>query len=134
MISKKLKFNKLYFVLSIILLIVEIFIGTFVHDSIIRPYIGDFLVVILIYCLLKSFFDIRFDVACAYVLIFSYSVEILQYFKIVEILHLQHIKIARIIIGTSFAWVDIIAYSAGIALVFIVEKLVIRKSSIKTIA
>jgi len=120
--GNRLKFNKIYFAFTISLFIVEILIALYVHDSFVRPYIGDFLVVILIYCFVKSFLNIPVFAACLYVLIFSYLVEILQYFKIVEILHLQDFKFARIIIGTSFAWMDIIAYTAGIGLTFIIEK------------
>lgn len=56
------------------------------------------------------------------VLLFSYSIEILQYFHIVNILGLQDIHIARVIIGTSFAWMDLIAYTLGIGIVLYLEK------------
>jgi hypothetical protein len=57
-----------------------------------------------------------------FVLLFSYVIEILQYFHLVSLLGLQNNKIARIIIGTSFAWMDLVAYSVGIGLVLIFEK------------
>lgn len=56
------------------------------------------------------------------VLLFSYLVEILQYFNIIEILGLQHLRWARIIIGTSFAWQDLAAYTAGTGLVILFEQ------------
>ena len=127
--KNKFQFNKYYFAIAVSLLLIEIFIALYINDSIIRPYIGDFIVVILIYCIVKSFLITPVKITCISVLIFSYLVEISQYFKIVEILHLQNIKFARIIIGTSFAWVDLVAYTAGIALVFIIEKLVSHKFS-----
>ena len=37
-------------------------------------------------------------------------------------LGLGHIKIARILIGTSFAWEDLVAYFLGIMVVLVVEK------------
>jgi len=54
----RLLFNKTYFLLALLLLSVELFIGFFVRDAVIRPYGGDFLVVILLYCMLKSFIDL----------------------------------------------------------------------------
>jgi hypothetical protein len=45
------RFNLRYALLSVLLLGIEIFIGACLHDSIIRPYGGDFLVVILLYCM-----------------------------------------------------------------------------------
>ncbi len=53
--KKSIEFNWYYFVLTILLLGLEIIIALFAHDSIIRPYIGDLLVVILLYCFVKSF-------------------------------------------------------------------------------
>ena len=45
------RFKKQYLIAAVLILAVEIVIGLFVYDNIIRPYVGDFLVIILIYCL-----------------------------------------------------------------------------------
>ena len=116
-----LKFNWRYFVLAILILIIEILIAIFVHDSFIRPYIGDLLVVIFIYCFLKSFVSLSTSKAALYVLLFSYFVEALQYFRIVQHLGFQRNDLARIIIGTSFDWKDILMYTIGIVTVVIIE-------------
>jgi Protein of unknown function (DUF2809) len=123
-----LKFNRNYFILAFALLIIEILIALFVHDRIVRPYMGDFLVVILIYCLVKAFFNFSIIETAIGVLLFSYAAEILQYFKVVELLGLQRFNFARIIIGTSFEWIDLVVYTAGIGLVLLIEKGV-RKSA-----
>ena len=117
-----LKFQSKYFIITLLLLSIEICIALFVHDNFIRPYIGDVLVVILIYCFIKSFFNLPTLTTAISVLLFSFLVETLQYFKVVNLLGLQNSKIARIIIGTSFAWQDIIAYIVGISIVILVEK------------
>jgi hypothetical protein len=119
-----ISFNKQYFILAVLLFIIEVLIALFVHDAIIRPYIGDLLVVILIYCFLKSFLNISVLTAAVSVLIFSVTVELLQYLKIVEVLGLQNNKVAKIIIGTSFAWLDLLVYALGIAIVLLVEKII----------
>ena len=116
------KFKLHYFLFTILLLLLEICIALYVHDNFIRPYIGDVLVVMLIYCFIKSFFDFPVVPTAIAVLIFSFLIETLQYFKIIYLLGLQHSKLARVIIGTSFAWEDIIAYIAGIVLILILEK------------
>ncbi len=120
-----LKFNFKYFILTALLFFVELYIGLYVHDEIIRPFVGDFLVVILIYCFIKSFYSLSVWTAAITVLIFSYLVEILQYFKIVELLGLKHNKIAKIIIGTTFGWIDLIVYTLGIGLVLFIELMAI---------
>jgi hypothetical protein len=122
-----LRFNKKYFALAVLLFIVEVLIAKYVHDHIIRPYIGDTLVVILIYCFVRSFLDTPVVATGLCVLAFSFLIETLQYFEIVKKLGLQHSKIASVIIGTSFAWMDIYAYIAGIMLIFVIERLIGRK-------
>lgn len=105
----------------------EVYIALYVHDDIVRPYIGDMLVVILIYCLLKAFFQISFWKLATGVLLFSYLVECLQYIHFIERIGLQDSHLANIIIGNSFAWLDLLAYTAGFVLIVIVE-VVFRKN------
>lgn len=121
------RFHKTYFLLAAVLFAVEVYIGMYVRDTIIRPYGGDFLVVILLYCLVKSFVNTPVVPAAVGVLLFSYLIEGLQYLKVVEWLGLQHNRLARIIIGTSFAWSDIIAYTLGIVVVLALEKARVRR-------
>ncbi len=56
-IKPLLTFRPVYFTLTVILLVVEILIAVYVHDRFIRPYFGDVLVVILVYCFLKTFLN-----------------------------------------------------------------------------
>lgn len=118
-----LGFKRRYFIFTLLIFFTELIIALFIHDGIIRPYIGDFLVVILIYCFIRSFFNLPVLSTAVFVLLFSYMVETLQYFKIVERLGLQNYKLAGVIIGTSFGWTDILAYTLGICFVLFVEKL-----------
>jgi hypothetical protein len=119
--QKKLLFNKQYFSLTLLLFAIEIMIAKYVHDDFVRPYIGDMLVVILIYCFAKTFINTKLIPTAMLVLLFAYFIEALQYFKIVNILGLQQYKLARIIIGTSFSWVDILMYTIGIGIVIFVS-------------
>ena len=105
-----------------LLFIIEVLIALYVHDEIIRPYIGDVLVVILMYCFIKSFLQLSVLPVAIFVLLFSFGIEFLQYLNIVEKLGLQNSKIARTIIGTSFAWIDLVCYTAGIIIILIAER------------
>lgn len=132
--SSTLKFKGHYFVLALIIFVIEILIALFAHDRIIRPYVGDFLVVILIYCFLRSFIDISVMKLAISALVFSYIVETLQYLDILHRLGLQDSKFAKTVIGSSFEWIDIVAYTLGIMLVLYVEKMIapkILKTSMK---
>lgn len=123
-------FNKNYFFLSLLILGLEVLIALFAHDNFVRPYLGDVLVVILLYCLIKSFLRLPAFKLAIGVLIFSFVIETLQYIKIVEKLGLGNSKFARTVIGTSFAWMDLLAYVVGILIVLMVERYRPKKSSL----
>ena len=117
-----LVFKKRYLLLTVALFIIEVLIALFLHDGVIRPYIGDLLVVILIYCFIKTFFPVKVLPAALAVLLFAYAVEGLQYLHFVKWLRLQHSKLAIIVLGNSFAWTDMLAYTVGIAIVLLAER------------
>ena len=118
-----IRLNKYYLLLTLLLLGVEVYIGLYMHDAIIRPFGGDFLVVILLYCLVKSVINFPILLTAAWVLVFAYAVEISQYFHLVSMLGLQHSKLATLLLGTSFSYIDLLTYTLGILLVIIVENL-----------
>lgn len=116
------QFNVKYCVLSLGLLAVLVLIAAFVHDQFVRPFLGDALVVVWLYVLLRTFIKIEHVTAAFVVLVFSCSVEIAQYFKLVNVLGLQDIKLARIIIGSTFDWMDFVAYATGWLIIMMVAK------------
>ena len=119
-----MRFNLYYFYWFALLLITEIYIGIFVKDDFIRPYMGDLLVVILIYAFVRAFFKYSINLTAIGVLLFAFLVEILQHFNIVDVLGLGSSRLARTVIGTSFSWEDFIAYSLGIIIVLVSEKFI----------
>jgi hypothetical protein len=116
----KVGFSKKYAVLSVGLFVVEIFIALFVHDRLVRPFVGDMLVVILIFTLCRSVIKTNYFWLAFCVLIFSFAIEIGQYFNLISILGLQHSAPARIIIGVTFDFHDLLAYSAGVLLICVI--------------
>lgn len=114
----KIKYK--YLGLFTILLIVEIFIGLFVHDNIIRPFVGDALVVGVIYFFLRSFMNKR-KFLFIYVFLFACFIEVGQYFNLVSLLHLENYRAARIIIGSTFDFNDIFCYFIGTIFIYVYE-------------
>lgn len=100
---------------------IEVFIAIFVKDSIIRPYGGDVLVVILIYYFVKSFVKTKPLYIALATLLFAYAVEIGQYFNLVEVLNMQDNQIMRIVIGSSFSWGDMLCYTIGVIICLGIE-------------
>lgn len=126
-----LQFNRTYFAFTIFLFLLETAIALFVHDNFIRPYFGDFLVVMLLYCFLKSFLNVSVWAAAGLVLLFSFAIETAQYFNMVEKLGLEHYKIAKVVLGNSFAWMDLLAYVLGILAVISIEKFTLKRENKK---
>lgn len=123
-------FNLRYFTFAAVLFIVEVLIALYMHDMVIRPYGGDFLVVILIYCFVKAFFNWPVLKTAVCTLIFAYAIEVSQYFHLVNILGLEHSKLARTVIGVGFSFIDLLCYTLGIILVIAIEKLRLKRNEI----
>ena len=116
------KQSKWYLLITICLLFIEIAIALFVKDKIIRPYIGDLLVVILIYAFVKIWISNREILVAICVFVFACFIELLQYFHIVEVLGLDDNKVATVIIGSKFNTLDIVMYLMGTIAVIVTEK------------
>ncbi|UMQ40473.1 DUF2809 domain-containing protein [Chryseobacterium sp. Y16C] len=121
----KLKFNLKYFLLSVIIFLTEVLIATRLKDIFfVRAYLGDVIVVILLYTLIKSFFSITDNEKLILgILIFSCLVEFAQHFNIAEKLGFRPGSIMYIVIGNSFSWIDIVCYAVGCLLLYILVKL-----------
>jgi hypothetical protein len=116
-----IRLRSTYLIIAILLFLVEILIALFVHDRYFRRYVGDFLVVILIYCFIRGFFNVPVVATSLGTLLFAFLLEALQYFKLVELLGFGNSKLARVIIGSSFEWIDIMAYTLGVIVVLVIE-------------
>lgn len=129
----KFLFNKRYFLAFVFLLVIEVLIAKFVTDSFIRPFFGDYLVMILIYLFSRTWLKGNDSAQIFGVLIFCYSVEIAQKFNLVQILGLEQYRLARIIIGTHYDVSDLAAYSlAALTLLMFKNSWFSRALSIKS--
>lgn len=109
-----------YLLCFFLLLLCEIFIGAFVHDRFIRPYLGDMLVTVLLCCLLRCIWPERPKALPLYVFLFSGAVELAQLWHIADHLHIEN-PLLRILVGTTFDWKDILCYLCGCLLFGAVE-------------
>ena len=91
------------------LLIIEVCIGAFVHDDLIRPYVGDLLVTVLLCCLVRVIFPERCFWLPAAVFAFAVAVECVQ---LIQIPALDG-TLLGVILGSTFDWADIVCYGIG---------------------
>lgn len=116
-----MKKRMLYTVVFLILLVVEVLIALFVHDRFVRPYLGDVIVVAVVYCFVRIWIPERVRLMPLLVFLFAVCVEVLQYFRIVEVLGVENNAFLRTLIGTSFSWEDIVCYAVGCAVLAVWE-------------
>ena len=113
-----------YGLAALLLLAAEVLIALFVRDRFIRPYGGDILVTLLICCVIRVILPQKYRLPIGGgVLAFAILVEVGQYFGLVYLLGLGHIKFFRILIGTGFSWWDMVCYGAGCAVFVAVDAL-----------
>jgi xanthine/uracil permease len=116
------RFHKTYFLLAMLLFVTELLIALYLHDRFVRPYVGDFLVVIFLYCFFHSFLKTNYVIVALAVLLIAYIIEVTQYFHLIERLGWQHFRLAHWILGSGFEWIDLVAYTLGIIVVISIEK------------
>ncbi|MGG7058348.1 DUF2809 domain-containing protein [Clostridium nigeriense] len=117
-----MKINIKYLIAFIILFLIEVGIALFINDRIIRPYIGDILVIILMYTFIKSFINKEIRFLSIYLFIFAAFVEVIQLFNILEIVGLHNNRILSIILGSTFDFKDILCYLIGSIILLIWDK------------
>ena len=122
--------NKSFFyaICFVVILVVEIIIGIYVRDSFVRPYMGDALVVVLIYCFIRIFIPNGLSQLPLYVLAFACFIEILQYFQLVDVLGISN-RILRIALGSTFDLKDMVSYAGGYVFILLVERFGVSKEN-----
>jgi len=119
----KIRLDIKYLCAFLLILAIEVLIAVFTAGTFIRHHIGDVLVVVLIYCFIKSFIINGIKLLWLYIFIFAVSVEIGQYFNIVKLLGLSEHKLAQIVFGTAYDTWDIVCYFIGCAGICLFERL-----------
>ncbi len=99
------------------LLCTEILIALFVHDSFVRPYLGDVLAVVCVYFLARTI-TVKTRYISIPVTLFAFCVELVQITNLSEILP----KPLDIIVGGTFDFADMLCYLIGGAVCFFIDK------------
>ena len=105
------QFNLKYFLIFILIFIVEVIIAIYIKDNFIRPYFGDYLVIFLVYYFTLSFIDTNKNKIANGVLVFAFALEMTQYFQLLSYFNLEKNRILRIVAGNTFSFEDLIIYT-----------------------
>ena len=115
-----------YAIATLILLAIEVLIALFVHDSFARPYVGDMLVVVVIYTFVRIFVPEKCRLLPLWIFLFAVLVEVLQFFEIVRLLGLSNNRFMSVLIGGTFDWKDIACYVVGCGLLALHERFFVK--------
>jgi hypothetical protein len=99
----------------------------FNNNLLIRGFVGDIIVISLIYYLVKVFYDFCALKLAVFTLALAFIVEFLQYLKLTAFLGLEHNRAAQLILGSVFDPYDLIAYAIGAVLVYIIDMRIVRR-------
>lgn len=105
------------------LFLVEVLIALFVKDAIIRPYGGDFLAVIMLYFFGRALTKWSPLIVAIAALGIAFLIEIGQYLNMLAWLGLEDNTLARVVLGSSFEWGDMLAYTLGALAAYYLDRL-----------
>lgn len=107
---------------SLILFGILVFIALFVRDDFIRPFVGDVLVVVWLYCLISSLWQCQPLKLAVVVYGIAFMVEISQYLHVLHWFGAESNTVLRVIFGATFDWMDLVAYLIGVGSCAIVDR------------
>lgn len=122
-----MKKRTVYGLIFLLLLGAEICIAEFVHDSFVRPYIGDVLVMPLLCCLVRIFFPDRPERLPLYMCLTGVTAELLQASGLSRVPLIAESRVLSIALGSTFDPADILCYATGCLLFYAAERLSANK-------
>jgi hypothetical protein len=97
------------------------------HFSFIPLFMGDILWALMIYFIIRFLFlgkSVKFIVIGS--LLFCYLIEFSQLYKAPWINNLRHTLFGRLVLGEVFLWSDLLCYTVGVAIGFLIEIYIIK--------
>lgn len=120
---------------AVIIFIVEFMIATkFKHYHFLRGFVGDYLVVILLYTILQAIKPLKPVVAGIMIFLFSVGVEFMQMINPAKLLGFAKGSAGEIIIGSTFSVEDIIMYFCGTVTVVVIDLVIRKRMNLKLIS
>lgn len=121
-----LQFKKEYFILFILLLFTEIVIAKYA-SGFVRHTLGDYLVVFLLYSFIRSFTKLSINKTALLVLAIAFGIELLQLTNLQNYYPNKYVHTLKTLLGTSFSFADIVAYTLGVLTILFLEHFMHKK-------
>ena len=114
----------IYFLAFVLLIMIEVYIAVFIDSGFVRNYLGDVLVVMVVYFFIRIFIPTGCRLLPLYVFIFAVAVEITQLFHLVTLLGMQNNRLVSTILGGIFDFADILCYLIGCLIIFVASAII----------
>ncbi len=119
------KLKLFYFILVFITMLIGLLSRRF---SIIPLWIGDVLWAAMVYSIVRVLFTRHtMKWAATVSLLFSFSIEISQLYQQPWINKIRATTLGHLVLGQTFSWGDMLSYTLGVSMVFILDNLIISK-------
>lgn len=112
-----------------VILLAEILIASF-GTGWVRHTLGDVFVVGLLYCLLRGVVALPRNTALAVVAVLALITELSQLAGLARFLGLEETPFGRLVLGGTFAPLDLVAYAIGLVLIAALEAIFLRRQAI----
>ena len=109
-----------YLAATLIILAVEVLIALYVHDCFVRPYFGDVLAVVFVYCLARAVLKRVPRLLALYVFLIAAMVEVSQLLGLATMLGVDRGPLG-VVLGGVFDWADLAMYMIGCAAMFAIQ-------------
>ena len=123
----KFRFHLGYFLIAILLFLIEIVIAKYVMGWV-RSYLGDVFVIMLLYSVIMTLTKLNKTLAVLTTLGLAFAIECSQYFKLAELLGFEKGSVAYIVLGNTFSVEDLVCYIAGGFIILIIESMTFRNN------
>lgn len=114
--ERDMRFDRRAFFVFLAALSLEVIIAVCFRTGFIRQFFGDVFVVVLICYLIRSLFDFGLGKTVLGTLLFAYVVEVGQFLGLIDMLGWRDSPAAQLAIGSTFDWLDMVAYTLGAGL------------------
>lgn len=129
----KIQFNKNYLALAHCLFLIELAIAFIIKTGFIRYTFGDYLVVILIYAIIRGCTNLSVWASSLVVLLIAYTIEFLQLTPFLSYFNLQDSFTTKLIFGSTFSVSDLVAYTLGVLTVLVFETSIFKFEKLQNI-
>ena len=107
---------------SVALFAVLVVIAVFVRDGFVRPFLGDVLAVVWLHASARAVVRARALHVSLAVLALAFVIEFAQLAGALSLLGLESNRLARVVLGSTFDVLDLLAYVVGWAVALGIER------------